>query len=52
MPKHDLKPRLQLDDKGRILLPKIIREELQLKPGALMEAEIYGEKILLTILRR
>jgi len=52
-PKRDLKPRLQLDDKGRIIIPKIIRDVLNLEKGTIMEAEVWGEdKILLTVLRR
>lgn len=51
MPKLDLKPHIEVDDKGRIVLPKIIRDTLQIKEGTILEAEIYTDKILLTILK-
>lgn len=42
-----------MDDRGRVLLPKIIRDELGLTKDDTMEAEIYGkDKILLTILTK
>lgn len=53
MPRRELKPRLELDAKGRILIPKMIREEMKMKKGTLLEAELYGlDKILLTVLSK
>jgi AbrB family looped-hinge helix DNA binding protein len=40
--------RLTLDKAGRIVLPKPVRDELQLQPGDTLELETYGEKITLT----
>lgn len=51
MPKHELKPRTKMDAKGRVLIDKLIREELGLKPGeSVFEAEVYDGKILLTLI--
>jgi len=51
MPKLELKPRAVLDDRGRIVIPKIVREALNLKKGDLAEIEVYGkDKIVLTFL--
>jgi len=51
MPKHDLKPRTKMDAKGRVLIDKLIRDELGLKPGeSIFETEVYDGKILLTLL--
>lgn len=48
MPKLDLKPRVKMDGKGRILIDKLIREQLGLKPGDIFEIELYeGGKIVL-----
>lgn len=49
LPKLDLKPRTKMDEKGRVLIDKLIREQLELKPGAIFEIEVWeGGKILLT----
>jgi len=49
MPKLDLKPRTKMDAKGRVLIDKLIREQLDLKLGAIFEIEVWeGGKILLT----
>lgn len=51
MPATPVIPRVELDKKGRILIPKIAREMVGLEAGDFMEIEIYGKnKILLTIL--
>jgi len=53
MPPRDLKPRVEMDAKGRILIPKWIRDELGLKKRALAEIDVYGnDKILLTFLSK
>jgi AbrB family looped-hinge helix DNA binding protein len=43
--------RLTLDKAGRIVLPKALREELQLAPGDALEVESSGEEITLRPLR-
>lgn len=43
--------RLTLDKTGRIVLPKPLRQELQLAPGDILEAEISGEQITLRPVR-
>jgi len=49
MPKIELKPRIKLDEKRRILIPKWLAQELNLKPGDIFEIEVWeGGKILLT----
>ena len=40
-----------LDKAGRIVLPKTLRQELQLGPGDTLEAETSGEQITLRPLR-
>ncbi len=40
-----------LDEFGRIVIPKKIREELYLKPGEPIQLEILGNKIVLKIIR-
>jgi len=50
MPKHELKPRTKMDAKGRVLIDKLIRDELSLNPGDIFETEVYDGKILLTLL--
>jgi AbrB family looped-hinge helix DNA binding protein len=42
---------LTLDKAGRIVLPKPMRDELQLVPGDLLEIESTGEEITLRPLR-
>jgi len=52
-PKRDLKPRVEFDKKGRVLIPKWIRNDLGAKEGTIAEIEIWGDdKILITLLRR
>jgi AbrB family looped-hinge helix DNA binding protein len=43
--------RLTLDKTGRIVLPKPLRQELQLAPGDTLEAETSGEQITLRPVR-
>ena len=52
MPKHELKPRTKMDGKGRVLIDKLIRDELGLKPGDVFEIELYDGKLLLTHLSK
>lgn len=51
-PKHELKPRTRFDAKNRVHIPKWICDELGIKPGDLVEIDIYDHKLLLTILGR
>jgi AbrB family looped-hinge helix DNA binding protein len=46
-----MKPRLTLDKAGQIVIPKPLREELHLEPGALLELEVAGEQITLRPVR-
>lgn len=49
---HSLRPKWQMDSKGRIVISKIVREELGLGEGAWGVMEVYGKnegKILLII---
>ena len=50
MPARSLKPRWRMDEKGRVTLKELIREELGLNPGAWGYVEIYNGKLLLTIM--
>lgn len=50
MPKLELKPRVKVDQKRRILIPKWMAEQLSLNPGDIFEIEVYDGKILLTLL--
>jgi AbrB family looped-hinge helix DNA binding protein len=43
--------KLRLDMTGRIVLPKRLRDELQLAPGDALEMETSGEKITLRPVR-
>ncbi|HET7840654.1 MAG TPA: AbrB/MazE/SpoVT family DNA-binding domain-containing protein [Terriglobia bacterium] len=43
--------KLQLDKAGRIVLPKPVRDGLQLSPGDTLELETSGEQITLRPLR-
>ena len=44
-----VKTRINVDDKGRILIPKVIRNMVNLKKGGIVEVEVYGpHRILLT----
>jgi AbrB family looped-hinge helix DNA binding protein len=43
--------RLTIDKAGRIVLPKPLRDELQLQAGDTLELESSGEKIILRPLR-
>lgn len=51
---HPLRPRWELDSKGRTVISKIVREELHLEKGAWGYMEVYGAsesgKILLTVM--
>ncbi len=39
---------VMIDKAGRLVLPKLIRERLHLRPGAQLKAEIVGDKIELS----
>jgi len=53
MSARQIKPRTTMDKRGRVLLPKIIRDELGVTKEDTIEIEIYGKnKILLTILTK
>jgi AbrB family looped-hinge helix DNA binding protein len=43
---------ITLDKAGRIVLPKPVRDELQLEPGQSLELESSGDKIILRPARR
>jgi AbrB family looped-hinge helix DNA binding protein len=43
--------RLTLDKAGRVVIPKPLRDELHLEPGAILELEFVGEEITLRPLR-
>jgi AbrB family looped-hinge helix DNA binding protein len=42
---------ITLDQAGRVLIPKALREELELEPGDALHLESEGEKILLRPVR-
>ncbi|VVM04678.1 AbrB/MazE/SpoVT family DNA-binding domain-containing protein [Methylacidimicrobium tartarophylax] len=46
-----MRTRVTLDPWGRIVIPKSVREELQLSPGDRLELEKIDEQILLRPLR-
>ncbi len=46
-----MRTRVTLDPWGRIVIPKPVREELQLSPGDRLELETIDEQILLRPLR-
>jgi AbrB family looped-hinge helix DNA binding protein len=46
-----MKPRLILDKAGRIVIPKPLRDELNLEPGDALEVETVGEQITLRPVR-
>jgi hypothetical protein len=51
MPPVTLRPRWRLDEKGRISIKGVIREQLDMGPFASGVMEVYGkDKILLTVL--
>jgi AbrB family looped-hinge helix DNA binding protein len=43
--------KLTLDKAGRIVLPKALRDELQLSPGDTLEVESAGEQVTLRLSR-
>ncbi len=43
--------RITLDQAGRVLIPKALREELELQPGDALQLESEGERILLRPVR-
>lgn len=53
MPWYDtnITVKVTLDKAGRIVLPKPLRQELQLAPGDTLEAETAGEQITLSPVR-
>ena len=46
-----MKPRLIVDKAGRIVIPKPLREELNLQAGDALELETAGEQIMLRPVR-
>ncbi len=42
---------LTLDQAGRVLIPKALRQELQLRPGDSLRLESVGDEIKLRLLR-
>jgi AbrB family looped-hinge helix DNA binding protein len=42
---------ITLDQAGRVLIPKALRDELELEPGDALQLETEGEKILLRPVR-
>ena len=50
MPKRELKPRVEFDGKGRVTIPKWLRDDLKIQKGTRAEIELYDRKILLTLL--
>jgi AbrB family looped-hinge helix DNA binding protein len=43
--------RITIDKAGRVVLPKPLREELQLAPGDMLELQSFGEEITLRPVR-
>jgi AbrB family looped-hinge helix DNA binding protein len=43
--------RLVIDEAGRVLIPKMVRDELHLEPGDALELESIGEQITLRPVR-
>ena len=43
--------KLTMDKAGRVVLPKVVREELELSPGDVLELESSGEQVTLRPLR-
>jgi AbrB family looped-hinge helix DNA binding protein len=43
--------RVKLDDKGRIVIPKEVRERFNLKEGSDLELYVEGDKIVLKVRR-
>jgi AbrB family looped-hinge helix DNA binding protein len=46
-----MKNRLILDKAGRVVIPKLLREELRLRPGDALELESIGEQLTLRPVR-
>jgi AbrB family looped-hinge helix DNA binding protein len=44
--------KVTMDRAGRLMIPKALREELELSPGDNLELECEGEQITLRLLRR
>lgn len=42
---------IKMDDRGRVLIPKKIREKLMLKGGDILALEIMGNKVILSPVR-
>jgi AbrB family looped-hinge helix DNA binding protein len=42
----------KLSTKGQLVIPKAIRDQLNLKPGTLFEVELQNETIILTPLKK
>ena len=41
-----------VDGKGRVTIPKEVREKLGMKEGTRVEIEVEGEKIIITVKKR
>lgn len=39
--------KIKLDDKGRLMIPKIIRESLGLKPNGEVKLDLVDEKLII-----
>src|SRR5271155_3198531 len=46
-----MKSKLTIDEGGRVVLPKPLRDKLRLSPGDVLEVESSGEEIILRPLR-
>lgn len=40
--------RVTIDRAGRVVVPKVLREQLHLKPGAQLEATVHGGRLEIT----
>jgi len=48
---HNMNTRITIDNAGRVVLPKPLRDELDLEPGDLLELESAGDNITLRPVR-
>ncbi len=46
---HAMKVKLAMDRAGRLVLPRSIRQSLNTPPTAVFEAEVYGNRLELTL---
>ena len=47
-----MKPKLSMDRAGRVVLPKPVRDRLQLAPGEILEIESFEDHIVLRPIRQ